>query len=181
MGLDMYLNKKTYVGNYYRGEKDRVKVVLPKSEAKQTFPIKKIKTERVSEITERVMYWRKVNSVHNWFVENVQDGTDDCGEYYVSEEQLAELVELCEEDVVYLNSLEMKESEPQKDILSGNEYTYKIYEDVDEDRLNLKPTEGFFFGDTEFNEYYKNSLVETIDGLKPLLEESGDFYYQASW
>ena len=25
-----------------------------------------------------VMYWRKANYIHNWFVENIQNGSDDC-------------------------------------------------------------------------------------------------------
>ena len=29
-------------------------------------------------IMEMVGYWRKQNAIHNWFVENVQDGIDDC-------------------------------------------------------------------------------------------------------
>ena len=31
-----------------------------------------------SRIIEQVGYWRKANQIHNWFVENVQDGEDDC-------------------------------------------------------------------------------------------------------
>ena len=32
-------------------------------------------------IMKQVGYWRKANEIHNWFVENVQDGEDDC-EYH---------------------------------------------------------------------------------------------------
>ncbi len=34
------------------------------------------------------MYWRKSNQIHQWFVENVQGGKDDCAEYSVSFDQL---------------------------------------------------------------------------------------------
>jgi hypothetical protein len=44
-----------------------------------------------SEVIEEVMYWRKANQIHKWFVDNVQDGVDDCKEYWVSEEKLQEL------------------------------------------------------------------------------------------
>ena len=85
MGLDMYLNKKTYVGNEYRKPDQMVLVTMPTNEKDATFKIHEpIKTERVSEITERVGYWRKANHIHKWFVDNVQGGNDDCGDYLVS-------------------------------------------------------------------------------------------------
>jgi len=83
MGLDMYLNKKHYIGNKWKEPKDQVKLGLPF-----------IKDARVSEITEQVGYWRKANQIHKWFVDNVQDGNDDCKEYYVSREKLQELLDL---------------------------------------------------------------------------------------
>ena len=42
-----------------------------------------------------IIYWRKANAIHKWFVENVQEGVDDCGEYEVTVEQLTELRDLC--------------------------------------------------------------------------------------
>lgn len=47
-------------------------------------------------IIDQVGYWRKANHIHNWFVENVQDGEDDCryhGE--VTKEDLEELLVSC--------------------------------------------------------------------------------------
>ena len=38
-----------------------------------------------------VCYWRKSNAIHNWFVNNIQDGKDDCGLYPVSKEKIKEL------------------------------------------------------------------------------------------
>lgn len=32
MGLDMYLNKKTYIGNEYRKADEMVKIVMPKKQ-----------------------------------------------------------------------------------------------------------------------------------------------------
>jgi hypothetical protein len=47
-------------------------------------------------IIEQVGYWRKANQIHNWFVENIQDGIDDC-DYHreVTEEDLEELLDVC--------------------------------------------------------------------------------------
>ena len=39
-------------------------------------------------------YWCKTSAVHNWFVQNVQNGKDDCGRYYVSAEHLSQLSDL---------------------------------------------------------------------------------------
>ncbi len=48
----------------------------------------------------------------------------------------------------------------------------------------LLPTQsGFFFGGTEYDQWYVHGLDETINQIEPLLQEEGDgdFYYQASW
>lgn len=38
-------------------------------------------------------YWGKANQIHNWFVENIQGGIDDCGDYPVTISQLDELID----------------------------------------------------------------------------------------
>ena len=55
----------------------------------------------------------------------------------------------------------------------------------------LPPTQGFFFGSDEVDEYYKEEVNSTIKIIEDLLEEneqskeyglySGDFEYRASW
>ncbi len=60
MGLDMYLNKRTYVGNQHKEEKEQATVIAPS-----------VKQERVTEIIESIGYWRKANAIHNWFIENI--------------------------------------------------------------------------------------------------------------
>lgn len=45
---------------------------------------------------EDVGYWRKANQIHNWFVQNVQGGEDDCGIYEVSQAKLIELRDTCQ-------------------------------------------------------------------------------------
>lgn len=154
MGLDMYLNKKTYVKRWSHEDKDKRHTVTVKVGGKSR---KDIKPKRISEITEEVMYWRKSNHIHRWFVDNVQDGNDDCGDYYVDREQLEELVRVCEEVV--------KTKDP-----------------------SLLPTQGgFFFGGTDYDEYYYQDTKRTATILKKVLAESqeglygGDFYYRSSW
>lgn len=80
-------------------------------------------------------YWRKANHIHKWFVDNVQNGIDDCNDYEVSEEQLLKLKENCE--AVLLDSTKAKK---------------------------LLPTEsGFFFGCVDYDEYYFEHVERTIE------------------
>lgn len=156
MGLDMYLYKNTYIGNQYRSPEQIVTLNIPNNQEGVIFPIKKnqIKSERISSIEENVAYWRKANHIHNWFVENVQEGEDDCKKYYVSREQIQELIDLC------------------KQVLDNKEKAEEL----------LPTQSGFFFGGTEYDEWYFQDLEDTIKQLTPLLEETeGDFYYQSSW
>lgn len=182
MGLDMYLTKKTYVKNWSHMSEDEKHKITVKRGGKIR---KDIKPERISSIEESVAYWRKANQIHNWFVDNVQDGVDDCKEYYVDETQLEELLELCKK---------VKQSTEMVEDMIENGYTFengqKKYNYVDGKRLKdtsvaeeLLPTSsGFFFGGTGYDEWYMSQIDYTIETIEGLLKEGGgDFYYQASW
>jgi len=101
-------------------------------------------------------YWRKANAIHDWFVRNVQEGEDDCGRYDVSHEQLQTLLDLCRQ----------VKHDPSK-------------------APELLPTaEGFFFGSTEYDEWYFESLQETISQLYKALnsfDKNWRFEYHSSW
>ena len=150
MGLDMYLSKRVYVGANY--EHNNVKGSINLTEGEEDKPIE-VKLERVTYIIEDVAYWRKANHIHRWFVENVQDGEDDCKEYYLTHSQLKDLISLCK----------------------------KVIKNKDKASELLPTSEGFFFGGTQYDEYYFGSLETTIKMLEPLLKENGDFCYQSSW
>jgi hypothetical protein len=114
------------------------------------------------ELHAKVGYWRKANQIHKWFVDNVQEGVDDCGKYFFEREKLVELLTLCQQISVDKS-------------LAGD----------------LLPSEsGFFFGSTEYDEWYYEQIDDTIAILErilnnPKFETSGlhgwDFYYQSSW
>lgn len=175
MGLDMYLYKKMYVGNDYKEPKDQVKI-----------EVKGVKQERVSEIVEKVGYWRKANQIHSWFINNcTENGEDDCKEMYVDREQLEELLKTVN---LVLNSTKLVKGK----IHNGTRYedgkSIEVYEDgliMENDKIakELLPTqEGFFFGDNEYDEYYYKDLQKTKKLLEEVLKETdGDFYYRASW
>jgi hypothetical protein len=156
MGLDMTLSKKTYVKQWEHKGEDNFNVEV----TKKGEPVQHIKRERISYVVEEVGYWRKANQIHNWFVQNVQEGEDNCGEYHVYEEQLEELLELC------------------KKVLANNELAEEL----------LPSQSGFFFGGTEYDEWYFKDLENTIEIIETLLSErnedgylDGSIYYQSSW
>ena len=97
MGLDMYLTGKQYVSKYDHNPKDvqlqmMLKTVLKKwnmgNDKKQIdYPVQYIEFS--------LMQWRKSNQIHEWFVQTVQKGKDDCGSYYVGEDDCKELLKIC--------------------------------------------------------------------------------------
>ena len=124
---------------------------------------KDIKPNRICYITEQVAYWRKFNALHGWFIENCAAGVDECQDISVDEDKIKELLETLKE-------------------VSSN------FDKADE---LLPPTQGFFFGSDEVDEYYKEEVNSTIKIIEDLLEEneqskeyglySGEFEYRASW
>ena len=110
---------------------------------------------KVKTITVEAGYWRKSNQIHNWFVANVQEGKDECQETHVSRAQLTELREVCQK------------------ILDNNELAEKL----------LPTASGFFFGGTEYDQWYFNDIEETIMIIDNALAmpEQWDFNYRSSW
>ncbi len=45
----------------------------------------------------------------------------------------------------------------------------------------LPSANGFFFGNTDYDEWYYNDIENTIKILEEALAEDGDFYYTSSW
>jgi hypothetical protein len=190
MGLDMYLSKKHYIKNWDHTKPEERFAISVRQGGKR---LSAIKPQRVTNVVEEVAYWRKANQIHRWFVENVQDGNDDCKEYYVSREKLKELLDTVN------TVLQSSQLVPGK---VTNGYTMKKTDDgkfVEEPILQdgqrladpsvahaLLPTqEGFFFGGTEYDQYYHEDLVYTRDVLTKALAEAeadgAEFYYQSSW
>lgn len=140
-------------------------------------------------ISENVGYWRKANQIHNWFVQNVQDGVDDC-EYHheVTKEKLEQLRELCNE---LLSEVKLIPGQ----VVSGYRFVHDeavpimidglVMEDDSGCRRYLPTSEGFFFGDTNYDEYYIENLKQTVEICDKILAET-DFenqmiYYISSW
>jgi len=165
MGLDMYLRKKHYVKNWDFMEKEEKHEVTVKRNNKVR---QDIIPERISEVTETVMTWRKANAIHHWFVENVQDGNDDCGEYYVERSQLEELRNIIQK--VLTESL-LVEGHVQNGyhLVNGKKVPVmeegKYIKDPSTAKKLLPTQPGFFFGATNYDQWYYSDLKETLEML----------------
>lgn len=111
-----------------------------------------------------VMYWRKANAIHQWFVTNVQGGEDDCRPHHLGAGQLEELIAVIEKIL----------AAPE----AGGVRDAKAME-------LLPPTSGFFFGGVELDEWYYKDLQRTRRALKRVLANAAKdwpvFVYQSSW
>ena len=148
MGLDMYLNARSSVNAY----DDTAQMELEK------VPFIAVTGMRVTGITYRAMYWRKANAIHKWFVDNVQDGVDNCEEFHVSPQHLQLLRDTCQQ------------------VLDNNAMAGEL----------LPPSAGFFFGTTEITDYYFDDLRATVEALDAALglvqrDRWVTFTYQSSW
>lgn len=164
MGLDMYLylRKSDYAsGAEWRSKEEQERAKYPVELAKFEEDIKKHSVpSKCVYIDYKVGYWRKANAVHGWFVENCQEGNDDCKDYYVSKEQAQDLLDLCNQ-VIADHSLAQEK---------------------------LPTQSGFFFGSQEYNEYYFEDIVYTKELLEKVIAfletEEGKEYqiiYSSSW
>jgi hypothetical protein len=148
------------------------------------------------EISMHAGYWRKANAIHAWFVKHCQDGVDECQRSYVTIEKLKELRDACN-TVLGLSDLDAPVPTEtgrvwHKPKGSDEVVTEPIISDVahvidEKVAAELLPTQGgFFFGGTDYTEYYLQDLKHTIRIVDACLaahakNDSIVFYYHASW
>ena len=140
-------------------------------------------------IMEEVGYWRKANQIHNFFVENVQDGEDDCSYHNeCTKEILEDLLDKCYKVLTgsimmigqvkngqqYVDGEWVECMEPGKVIINP-----EVAEEL------LPSCRGFFFGSTEYDEYYMQDIEDTIKIIKNVLAttdfETQMLAYCSSW
>ena len=134
MGLDMYLKAQWYLSQFDETEKKIAESV------NEIVGLEKM-PGRKNVIESEAIYWRKANAIHKWFVDNVQDGVDDCGNYGVATGQLKELAETC------------------RKVLNDKSLASEL----------LPSQSGFFFGGTDYDELYFNDLEYTAIEIEKLL------------
>ena len=140
-------------------------------------------------IYEVVADWRKANQVHRWFVENVQDGNDDCDCYQVSEEQLQELLDTCKtviKESKLINGTICNGYRFNKDTGDWDPILMpgQVIEDSSAAQELLPVQRGFFFGSYDYDGHYLEQVKNTIRMLEKILSEAKPddvFYYSSSW
>ena len=139
-------------------------------------------------MSESVGYWRKANQIHKWFVEHVQDGEDDCGEYAVSRFKLEQLKATCEELLsrVVLAPGKVKNGERRIDGKWVPIYEDGVVVSNPEVCAELLPAaDGFFFGSTEYDHYYIKDINATVAILDKVLKttnfDTQTITYHSSW
>ena len=165
MGLDMYLYADKYVSrkdysNYNYGQDSEPSLNPVFQEI-----VSSLKAEALIDndytgmnVSLPVGYWRKANAIHGWIVDNCAGGVDECQRIYIPKDKAVELVSLCRE------------------VLRNPSRAFEL----------LTPSEGFFFGTYEIDEWYLNDIARTIDIFTKVLEaadrnEIDGVTYQASW
>jgi hypothetical protein len=144
MGLDMYLTAKRYM--WYNEDALKEQVAAPFNLPEGIKP---------KEVSVEAAYWRKANQIHKWFVDNIQNGEDECKPHDVSREDLKELLSVC------------------KQVADNPELGEKL----------LPTQSGFFFGGTDYDEYYMEDINDTIEKLEIALQLDDGWYfeYRSSW
>lgn len=99
-----------------------------------------------------LVYWRKANAVHNFFT-SLKEQHESCESIEVTKDMLGMLLDRCT----------------------------MVLEDRSRADELLPTTSGFFFGSTEYDEWYFNKLEDTIKDITPILSDGdikdGDLYY----
>jgi hypothetical protein len=104
---------------------------------------------------ETKVYWRKANAIHAYIVDNHAIHGDDCTPIELDRDSIEELRNRC------------------ASVLSDRTLAQEL----------LPTQSGFFFGGTEYDEYYFETIGETYSQLTELLRDKTWDYleYQASW
>ena len=99
-----------------------------------------------------LVYWRKANAIHNFFT-SLKDQHESCESIEVTKDMLGMLLDRCT----------------------------MVLEDKSRADELLPTTSGFFFGSTQYDDWYFNKLEDTIKDITPILSDGdikdGDLYY----
>lgn len=159
MGLDMYL-KRTNRTNHTIKQLEKIDNdwdINPQDEKLAPFlPLHEYEYSKdVFSIFHEVAYWRKFNALHNWFVERVQGGVDECQMTEIDEDTLVAVID----DLKAVSRGEFVE--------------------------DLEPVSGFFFGSTEKDDYYYKRINDALHLFGEIFNsfdfKKCRLFYYASW
>lgn len=178
MGLDMYfyLKEKKHVEGWARGNDDEYKA-FGRYDAERGVPDEIAYPEDIKELAEyiykinfkstfinrdgfrmyQIGYFRKFNALHNYIVNNLADGVDECQEIEITKDNLCALL----------------------DTLS------KVSDNHDLADEELPTAEGFFFGSTCYDDWYFSDVKDAIEMCELFLTnidfDKYKLVYLASW
>lgn len=191
MGLDMFLEARRSYSAYDYEELPRKKQfrslltnlqVLDNCEPSSPF----------ATVTFTVGYWRKMNGVHGWFHRNCGTPDNDIS-FDVDREHLEKLKRDCAKALItkpekvavggpraiFLGEDNMAQS--IMDSIAVESHREEFNDSNDDDPL--RPISGFFFGNTEKDDWYYDGLNQTIRicDRALALDKSWRFTYEASY
>ena len=136
---------------------------------------------------DELIYWRKSNQIHKYFCDYGEE-IEEQREYIISKKNIEDLLSLCKE---IKEKVILKEGKIQigqrltengwEPILGDGKYISnpEICEEL------LPTTSGFFFGSTDYDEYYLNDIEYTKNKIELILKtldfDKYDLVYLASW
>ena len=164
MGLDMYFYaRKTTYKSFSKWDNPDSTNEVNYPEDLKTFSdyiydrnFKSVQTETIYQIG----YFRKFNALHSYIVKTFADGIDNCQDIILYKEDVEQIKKVLDE------------------VLNAHQQVEKAKE--------LLPTQsGFFFGGTDYDEYYFEDVKDAADLMQNFLDnfdfESYQLVYQASW
>ena len=103
-----------------------------------------------------VVYWRKANQIHAWF-DNCLGGVENLEVYRITESMVKELLSTC------------------RNVLANPDKAQEL----------LPTQSGFFFGSTEYGEWYFDDITYTIEKFEQIMKtfnfKRNQLYYTAWW
>lgn len=152
MVLDIYLIQKYYIGANYEHRKITGSIDLSERGKKLSIDFKKVRY-----IDCEVIHMESALMIHDWFVEQIQDGEDDCKQYYVDREKIKELLDICN----------------------------RVIENRDLADELLPTRKAFYYENGRYNEAYFYDLERFVGMLNELDLEGEDlsfeYYYESAW
>ena len=113
-----------------------------------------------TETSYQIGYFRKFNALHSYIVKTFANGVDNCQDIILYKEDVEQIKKVLDE------------------VLNAHQQVEKAKE--------LLPTQsGFFFGGTDYDEYYFEDVKDAADLMQNILDnfdfENYQLVYQASW
>lgn len=158
MWLDMYAEERHYISRHSKNE-TLIEEIWDKN-------YELLANRWFNYIFKQSMYWRKAYWIHDYFVDNLQEWSDDCKDYYIPERIMKDL----------LNRI--------KKILKEHKKWGDGWIKIAEELLPKPPFSPEYkeWEEEDGTPHYIQSLKDTKEWLKEALNDVGkiDYYYSSS-